>query len=75
MEEMIADFFVDSKQKDSRDVRVHNNDAKFLRSSYDFLYHTRSNRPILAMHRVHYESSVTYIHTRMRAFVTLFSLH
>jgi hypothetical protein len=36
MEEMIADFFVDSKQKDSRDVRVHNNDAKFLRSSYDF---------------------------------------
>lgn len=36
MEEMIANFFVDSKQKDSRDVRVHNNDAKFLRSSYDF---------------------------------------
>ena len=75
MEEMIADFFVATKQKLLRDERVRNNDAKFLRSSYDFLYHTRSNRPILAMHRGHYESSVTYIHTYVRAFVTLFSLH
>jgi hypothetical protein len=65
MEEMIAVFFVDSKQKDSRDVRLHNNDAKILGQVMTFLYHTRSNRP----YSLCIEDTMrvaSHIYTRMR---------